>query len=139
MWVLPNTSTLSGVQMNYSYRVIVVDRVRKDESDEVDVESDTDLILKDCISYLYKYALQNELKLTDGITFNPVWEKWSDEVSGAYIDVNLEDYFDLCLPCFIPLKRWFIYFCMIRLKLSPLSLFLGYLITITTLRGYVNR
>ena len=102
MWVLPNASTLSGVQMNYSYRVIIADRVRKDESDEVDVESDTDLILKDCIAYLYKYALQNDLKLADGITFNPFWEKWSDEVSGAYIDVVLEDYFDYD-SCNIPL------------------------------------
>lgn len=102
MWVLPNPSTLTNVQMNRSYRIIIADRVRKDESDEIDVESDTDLILSDCISYLYKYALQNELRLTDGVTFNPFWEKWSDEVTGAYIDVNLEDYFDFD-SCNLPL------------------------------------
>jgi hypothetical protein len=102
LWVVPLPSPLSGVDLDRSYRIILADRVRKDESDEIEVESDTELYLLDTLSYLYKYSLQNELNLLDGQTINPFWEKWSDEVTGHYADITLRDYFDYN-SCALPL------------------------------------
>jgi len=94
LWVVPVSSTVNKVDLDRTYRIIVVDRVRKDESDELDVESDTELILLDSLSYLYKYSLQNNLDLLDNQSISHVWEKWSDEVSGHYTDITIQDYFD---------------------------------------------
>lgn len=94
LWVIPTAYQINGVDNNYSYQIMVADRVRKDESNEPDVDSDTDIIIKDLISYLYKYCRQNELELLDTFTINPFWEKWSDEVTGVFTDVIIQDTFD---------------------------------------------
>lgn len=102
LWVVPLPSPLNGVDLDRSYRIILADRVRKDESDEIEVESDTELYLLDTISYIWKYGQQNQMDLQDGITTNPFWEKWSDEVTGHYADIVIRDYFDYN-SCALPL------------------------------------
>lgn len=94
LWVIPTPYQITGVDNNYSYQVIIADRVRKDETNESDVDSDTDIILKDLISYLYKFCRQNELELLDTFTINPFWEKWTDEVTGVFTDIIIQDTFD---------------------------------------------
>jgi hypothetical protein len=94
LWVIPTAYQISGVDNNYSYQVLIADRVRKDETNEVDVDSDMDIVMKDLIAYLYKYTRQNELELPDSFTINPFWEKWSDEVTGVYTDIIIQDTFD---------------------------------------------
>lgn len=102
LWVVPLPSPVNGVDLDRGYRIILADRVRKDESDEIEVESDTELYLLDTLSYLYKYSLQNNLSFIDGQTINPFWEKWTDEVTGHYADIILRDYFDWN-SCALPL------------------------------------
>lgn len=104
LWVVPVQSQLNGVDYNRGYRLIVADRVRKDETDEIEVESDTELILLDALAYIYKYAQQNDLDLLDGNTLVPFWEKWSDEVTGHYADIQIQDYFDFN-SCDLPISN----------------------------------
>lgn len=103
MWVVPLSSPLNGVIYSRTYRIVIADRVRKDESDEIDVESDTDQILLDIVAYLYKYGAQNQINLQDGQVIEPFWEKWSDEVTGSFCDVVLDDQFDWD-SCSLPIE-----------------------------------
>lgn len=103
LWVVALPSPLNGVDYDRTYRIILADRVRKDESDEIEVESDTELLLLDTISYIWKYGQQNQMDLQDGITTNPFWEKWSDEVTGHYADITIRDYFDYN-SCALPIS-----------------------------------
>jgi hypothetical protein len=103
LWVVANSSPLNGVDMDYSYRLIIADRVRKDETDEIDVESDTDLILKDAIAYMWKYAQNNGMQFIDGLSIETFYEKWSDEVTGNFVDITIRDYFDYN-SCTIPIS-----------------------------------
>ncbi len=102
MWVICNDETLANGLLSYNYRIIIADRVRKDETNELEVESDTDIIIKDVISYMHRYCLQNQLTLNESTTISPFWEDWSDEVTGHFCDLSFEDFFDFD-SCNLPL------------------------------------
>lgn len=102
LWIVPTPYQINKMDCNYSYRCIVVDRVHKDQSNQIEVESDTDLIIKDLISYLDKYGRTNHLVLQDSFILTPTFEKWADEVSGWFTDIILIDTFDYS-SCALPL------------------------------------
>lgn len=103
MWVVPTPYQINEVDNLWAFQVIIADRVRKDETNEMDVESDTDLIMHDCISYLDKFCYQNDLELQRQFTINPFWEKWSDEVTGVFTDIIIKDTFNY-EACELPLE-----------------------------------
>lgn len=92
MWVTPIIARVSEGSLFYDFEVIIGDLVKKDESNELDVESDTMLICLDILSKLddesYDWALDKQSNL------QPFTEKWDSEFAGHIMNISLEFMFD---------------------------------------------
>lgn len=92
MWVVIQTANTTNATMTYNFTVVVGDLVNKDESNELEVQSDTILICKDIISEIKALADDD----TEDIYFdsnndtqwvlNPFTERFDDELSGWSFD-----------------------------------------------------
>ncbi len=92
MWITPIIARISEGSLFYDFEIIIGDLVKKDESNELDVESDTMLICLDVLSKLddesYDWALSKQSNL------QPFTEKWDSEFSGHIMNISLEFMFD---------------------------------------------
>lgn len=92
MWVTPIIARVNDGSLYYDFEVIVGDLVKKDESDELEVESDTLLICLDILSKLddenYDWSLSKQSNL------QPFTEKWDSEFNGHIMNVSLEFMFN---------------------------------------------
>lgn len=101
MWVTPIVARVSDSSLFYDFEIIVGDLVKKDESDELEVESDTLLICLDVLSKLddedYDWSLSKQSNL------QPFTEKWDSEFTGHIMNVSLEFMFnyDYCQVPFV--------------------------------------
>lgn len=101
MWVTPIIARVNDGSLYYDFEVIVGDLVKKDESDELEVESDTLLICLDILSKLddedYDWSLSKQSNL------QPFTEKWDSEFTGHIMNVSLEFMFnyDYCQVPFV--------------------------------------
>lgn len=103
MLVYPLGGTLSGTTYSRNYRVIIADRVLKSEGNELEVESDTQLIALDVLAYWMKLGQNERFTITSSNTITPFWEKWGDEVTGHFVDIGIEEFYDFN-SCAIPLN-----------------------------------
>jgi hypothetical protein len=103
MLVYPLGGSLSGTTYSRNYRVIIADRVLKSEGNELEVESDTQLIALDVLAYWMKLGQNERFTITSSNTINPFWEKWGDEVTGHFVDIGIEEFYDFN-SCAIPLS-----------------------------------
>lgn len=103
MLVYPLGGNLSGTTYSRNYRVIIADRVLKSESNELEVESDTQLIALDVLAYWMKLGTNERFTITNSNTITPFWEKWGDEVTGHFVDIGIEEFYDFN-SCAIPLS-----------------------------------
>lgn len=91
-WVTPIIARVSDGSLFYDFEIIVGDLVKKDESNELDVESDTMLICLDILSKLddesYDWALDKQSNL------QPFTEKWDSEFTGHIMNISLEFMFN---------------------------------------------
>lgn len=101
MWVTPIIARVNEGSLYYDFEIIVGDLVKKDESDELEVESDTLLICLDILSKLddenYDWSLSKQSNL------QPFTEKWDSEFTGHIMNVSLEFMFnyDYCQVPFV--------------------------------------
>jgi hypothetical protein len=103
MLVYPLGGNLSGTTYTRNYRVIIADRVLKSEGNELEVESDTQLIALDILAYWMKLGTNERFSITSSNTITPFWEKWGDEVTGHFVDIGIEEFYDFN-SCAIPLS-----------------------------------
>ena len=103
MLVYPLGGSLSGTTYTRNYRVVIADRVLKSEGNELEVESDTQLIALDTLAYWMKLGTNERFSITSSNTITPFWEKWGDEVTGHFVDIGIEEFYDFN-SCAIPLS-----------------------------------
>jgi len=103
MWVLPTTATLNGGEFGRTYRIAIADRVFKGEFNEIEVESDTELMILDLVAYMERYGEINRINISTNKVLTPFWEKFNDEVTGHYLDITIVDFFDSD-SCSIPME-----------------------------------
>jgi len=103
MLVYPLGGSLLGTSYTRNYRVVIADRVLKSEGNELEVESDTQLIALDTLAYWMKLGTNERFSITSSNTITPFWEKWGDEVTGHFVDIGIEEFYDFN-SCAIPLS-----------------------------------
>jgi hypothetical protein len=103
MLVYPLGGNVSGTTYLRNYRVVIADRVLKSEGNELEVESDTQLIALDTLAYWMKLGTNERFSITSSNTITPFWEKWGDEVTGHFVDIGIEEFYDFN-SCAIPLS-----------------------------------
>jgi hypothetical protein len=64
MLVYPLGGSLSGTSYTRNYRVVIADRVLKSEGNELEVESDTQLIALDVLAYWMKLGQNERFSIT---------------------------------------------------------------------------
>ena len=95
LWVVDQAASMGDGDFTWNFQVIVMDIVRKDESNENEVKSDCVQILIDLVAYFEQ--LNNEL---NNVNWNQVQlvrsgsvelftERFEDELSGASIQLGL--------------------------------------------------
>lgn len=104
MYVVPISSNINATSFTRTFRIIFADRVLKDESNELEIESDTELMCTDVLAYFRRQGQDNNYIVSDSATIQQFWEKWTDEVTGNFIDLTFDDYFDYN-SCSIPLTN----------------------------------
>jgi hypothetical protein len=95
LWVVDQAASMGDGDFTWNFQVIVMDIVRKDESNENEVKSDCVQILIDLVAYFEQ--LNNEL---NNVNWNQVQlvrsgsvelftERFEDELSGASVQLGL--------------------------------------------------
>ena len=95
MWVVDQPATAGNGDFTWNFQVIVMDIVRKDESNENEVKSDCVQILIDLIAYFEQLNSElnnvnwNKVQLVRSSTVEMFTERFEDELSGASIQLGL--------------------------------------------------
>tara|TARA_Y100001938_G_C7880587_1_gene324801 strand:- start:72 stop:569 length:498 start_codon:yes stop_codon:yes gene_type:complete len=99
--VATNTATYSSGQLEYTFQLIVMDLVSKDESNEEEVLSDMLQVIGDVLSVLFNSDFdtdytdfRHEIRVQENITCEPFTERFDNEVTGWTADVNIVVQFD---------------------------------------------
>lgn len=102
MWITPIIARVNEGSLFYDFEIIVGDLVKRNEGNELEVESDTLLICLDILSKLndesYQWSLSKQSNL------KPFTEKWNSEFTGHIMNVSLEFMFDYNY-CQVPLTH----------------------------------
>lgn len=92
MWVTPIIARVNDSSLYYDFEIIIGDLVKKDEGNELEVESDTLLICLDLLSKLddesFEWSLDKQSNL------QPFTEKWDSEFTGHIMNISLEFMFN---------------------------------------------
>lgn len=104
MWanVVNGAVDINGKQSSIDFRVCIMDLVKKDESNENEVLSDTYLIGLDLVAYLNNNSNWDSYTISNNITLTPFTERFDNDWSGWIIDFTLTNRF-LSDYCQIPL------------------------------------
>lgn len=104
MWanVVNGSVDINGKQSSIDFRVCIMDLVKKDESNENEVLSDTYLIGLDLVAYLNNNSNWDSYTIANNITMTPFTERFDNDWSGSIIDFTLTNRF-LSDYCQIPL------------------------------------
>lgn len=84
--IIYNGSRLNGNYFAYSFRVVLIDRVRSIEDMETEVISDCLLITEDFFAWLHR---QRKLTFNIASDIAPVRAKFLDGVTGIEFDINI--------------------------------------------------
>ena len=101
MHVSTNTATFTSGQIEYTFQVVVMDLVNKDENNEEEVLSDMLQVIGDVLSVLLNSDFdtnytdfRHEIRIEESITCEPFTERFDNEVTGWTADVNIVVQFD---------------------------------------------
>ena len=95
MWVLDQAATMGDGDFTWNFQVIVMDIVRKDESNENEVKSDCVQILIDLVAYFEQLNSElnnvnwNQVQLVRSGSVEMFTERFEDELSGASVQLGL--------------------------------------------------
>ena len=97
MHVSTDTASYDTGSLTYSFQLIVMDLVNKDENNEHDVLSDTLEVIGNIISHIRNSALvsevddfRNTIRLQDSISCEPFTERFDNEVTGWTANISIE-------------------------------------------------
>ena len=97
MHVSTDTASYDTGSLTYSFQVIVMDLVNKDENNEHDVLSDMLEVIGNIISHIRNSALvsevddfRNTIRLQDSISCEPFTERFDNEVTGWTANISIE-------------------------------------------------
>ena len=97
MHVSTDTASYDTGSLTYSFQIIVMDLVNKDENNEHDVLSDMLEVIGNIISHIRNSALvsevddfRNTIRLQDSISCEPFTERFDNEVTGWTANISIE-------------------------------------------------
>ena len=97
MHVSTDTASYDTGSLTYSFQIIVMDLVNKDENNEHDVLSDMLEVIGNIISHIRNSALvsevddfRNTIRLQDSISCEPFMERFDNEVTGWTANISIE-------------------------------------------------
>lgn len=97
MHVSTDTASYDTGSLTYSFQIIVMDLVNKNENNEHDVLSDTLEVIGNIISHIRNSALvsevddfRNTIRLQDSISCEPFTERFDNEVTGWTANISIE-------------------------------------------------
>ena len=98
MWGMLGNTSRTDKEITYNYKLLVMDLVKRDESDENEVLTDTQKIIFDVIAILNSISYNDSFILSVGNTIEPFTERFDNSVSGWAVDVTFRLPFenDLC-------------------------------------------
>jgi hypothetical protein len=108
MYVIPETTVLNQNELLYNLRILIVDRLNEDYSNQRDAMSDTLEIIKDVFTILYL----SEYESVWNAVVNPFIEEFETKLCGWSMNLQITQPFDYnrcVLPerPFTPGKKWY--------------------------------
>ncbi len=96
MWVEPLGSTVRKGEIEYRFRILIMDLVQKGEGDETDVLSDTHRIGVDIATEIRQGGLGHsyEWELFGDVTMEDFTERFDEEVTGWGLGVTIKTEWD---------------------------------------------
>lgn len=98
-----NPGTLSKRTQSMKLLLIFADLVNKNEDNETEVLSDTQLVAMDIYAQLWEYLDENGISLSPDATFSSFTESWDDEVSGWQLEITIDQFYSRD-TCQVPTK-----------------------------------
>ena len=92
LWVQDDGATTSANRITHSFKVLCMDLVHKDESNENEVKSDTQLILYDLSAYLDK-SITSQMVIERTSSMVSFTERFGDEVTGWAMTIKISQPF----------------------------------------------
>jgi len=101
LWSIPQGASmdLAGRKLDYRITLFMMDIEKADGSNQIEILSDTALILTDVIAQLQSIAQDEDTwQVTSVGTFEPFTDSFSDTVSGHSVDITLGAFYggDIC-------------------------------------------
>lgn len=93
LWVVVQDNVITGKMDSPKYTFIVMDSVNKDESNEDEVLSDTQRILKDIIAILRQPYYETYFRIQQSFTLTDFTEKFDSEMAGWQCDISFDQPF----------------------------------------------
>jgi len=90
MYMIPDTTILNENQLTYNFKIIILDRINNDLSNQRDVMSDTLEIVKDVFTILYLSEYESEWNAS----VNPFLERYETILGGWTMDLTITQPFD---------------------------------------------
>jgi hypothetical protein len=100
VYLQPNQ--LSENTDTYTFQVTICDRLKKDDTNEIEVLSDTNLIAKDLITYFKNSPTERDVIINTSVTLNDFSDREDSETAGYFFDLTFRQNFDYNY-CAIPL------------------------------------
>lgn len=100
VYLQPNQ--LSENTDTYTFQITICDRLKKDDTNEIEVLSDTNLIAKDLITYFKNSPTERDVIINTSVTLNDFSDREDSETAGYFFDLTFRQNFDYNY-CAIPL------------------------------------
>ena len=100
VYLQPNQ--LSENTDTYTFQITICDRLKKDDTNEIEVLSDTNLIAKDLITYFKNSPTERDVIINTSVTLNDFSDMEDSETAGYFFDITFRQNFDYNY-CDIPL------------------------------------
>jgi hypothetical protein len=100
VYLQPNQ--LSENTDTYTFQITICDRLKKDDTNEIEVLSDTNLIAKDLITYFKNSPTERDVIINTSVTLNDFSDREDSETAGYFFDITFRQNFDYNY-CDIPL------------------------------------
>lgn len=90
LWVVPDGGDMGEEVYTHRFTMYLIDRMKEDFSNEVEVLSDTHQVLTDVLTVMYDWSHDKEYTMQWGGTFSPIVDEQADIVAGHSVQVSFE-------------------------------------------------
>lgn len=104
MWITPQPSVIDRHFIRWKFNILFYDLVHKDDSNSIEVLSDTQQCAADLINYLRNPSYEDYFSIDNEYSFQitPFRDRFNDEVTGWMLDLEI-DVVNLNDRCTIPI------------------------------------